>query len=161
MRDLRRLLILGTGLLALACSGGSSSPTEPSSSVPVVAGSWTGDWTVAGIVLHPTLQLTQNGGALAGTFSVLASTFNVTGTVNTSLVMNWAVVNGGCGTLTGDGLANGLLPSQITGSINLDTTGCTNPGRFQGPVVWKKAIAVAGRQAPRTGSLEELRRMLP
>lgn len=135
------------GCLSACGGGGGGGPTAPAS-VPQLAGSWMGAWTVGdppfAIVLHPGLQLTQNGSSLQGGFTISGGTFPVTGTVGADLRMTWAASGGGCGTLTGNGTANGLSATQIVGTINLDTTGCENPGQTTGPVVWTRISAAKG-----------------
>jgi hypothetical protein len=155
-----RLFVLLAGALLLGCGGGGggNGPTEPSG-IPQVAGAWNGSWDIGGVGFDTTLQLTQNGGALTGTFALVGVPLNITGTIDSSRHLAWQAVGGGCGSLTGVGTANGLSPTRIDGSIDLNTLGCTNPSRTQGPVVWQRAssgAAVTGK----LGTVEDLRRAL-
>jgi hypothetical protein len=112
-----------------------------------------------GISLDATMKLTQNGSSVAGTFALVGVPFNITGTIDSSRHLTWQAMGGGCGSLTGDGTANGLSPTRIDGSIDLNTIGCTNPSRTQGPVVWQRASTAKAATGKR-GTIEDLRRAL-
>jgi hypothetical protein len=159
-----RLLLLMLGALVLGCcSGGDSGsgPTEPSGIAQVV-GTWDGTWTVSGVPVTTKMVLTQNGTALAGTFSVLGTPFDVQGTADSSLRISWHVVNASCGTVTGDGTANGLNPTRILGTIDLNTLGCPDNQHATGPVTWTREIAATAAPAPagKRLTLEELGRAI-
>lgn len=155
-----RFLFLVLGVSLLGCGGGGdggSGPTEPSGTAQV-AGTWNGSWTVAGVGLTTKLVLTQNGSAIAGTFSLLGAPFPIQGTADSSLHISWHEVGGGCGSLTGDGTANGLNPTRIDGTIDINTLGCPDNQHVTGPVTWTKATAAAASATGKRLTLEELAR---
>jgi hypothetical protein len=135
-----RLAVLLSGLLVLSCGGGGHGPTEPAA-LPQVAGLWVGGWSPTGspFGLGTTMTLTQNGSAIAGTFSVnlFGGSSAVSGTVDGNLKVHWKGPGGGCGSLTFEGTANGLNPTQIEGTVDLDSTGCGG-GDMKGPAIWTK-----------------------
>jgi hypothetical protein len=148
--EMRRLLVqLFVAALFVACGGGGGghSPTEPQ--VIQVSGTWRGLWLTSGISVASVLSLSQNGSDLTGTISILNSTFNVKGTAGTSS-LTWAAVGGGCGSLVGSGSAASQSPTQLAGSITLDTRGCSNPDFFDGPNQWIKGNASTAN-GPGTG----------
>lgn len=153
---MRKLLMVFCVLIVLAACGGGGghSPTEPQ--VIQVSGTWRGLWLTSGISVTSILSLSQNGSDLTGTISLLNSTFNVKGTAGTS-VMTWAAVGGGCGSLTGSGSASSQAPTQLAGSITLDTRGCANPDFFDGPIQWIKGSSsissAPGKGQSRIGDL--------
>ncbi len=157
-----RFLFLVLGVALLGCGGGGSggsSPTETSGTAQV-AGTWNGSWSVAGVGITTQMVLTQNGSNIAGTFSLLGAPFPIQGTADNSLKISWHEVGGGCGTLTGDGTANGLNPTWIDGTIDINTLGCTNGQHVNGPVTWTKAAAAAASPAGKRLTLEELARAI-
>jgi hypothetical protein len=158
---MRKLFAASCVLIALAaCSGGSGghSPTEPQ--VIQVAGAWRGLWLTSGISVTSILSLSQNGSDLTGTISILNSTFNVRGTAGTS-GLTWTAIGGGCGSLVGSGNAASQTPTQLAGSITLDTRGCSNPDFFDGPIQWIKGNAsAAGAPGKGQGRIADLARAL-
>jgi len=143
-----RLAVLLSGLLVLSCGGGGHGPTEPAA-VPQVAGLWLGGWGPEGspVGLGTTMTLTQNGSAISGSFSVniFGASSAISGTVDGNLKVHWKGTGSGCGSLTGEGTANSLNPTQIEGTIDLNSTGCGG-SRMKGPVIWtKRSSAVAKR----------------
>jgi hypothetical protein len=106
------------------------------------------------------MVLTQNGSAIAGTFSLLGTPFNIQGTADSSLRISWHAVGVSCGSLSGDGTANGLNPTRISGTIDLNTLGCPDNQHVTGPVAWTKATAAASTPAGRRLTLEELGRAI-
>jgi len=144
----RRLAVLLSGLLVLSCGGGGHGPTEPAA-VPQVAGLWVGGWAPEGspVGLGTTMTLTQNGSAISGSFSVnlVGASSSISGTVDGNLKVHWKGTGSGCGSLTGEGTANGLSPTQIEGTIDLNSTGCGGSD-MKGPVIWtKRSSAVVAR----------------
>jgi len=135
-----RLAILLSGLLVLSCGGGGHGPTEPKD-LPQVAGLWVGGWAPQGspVGLGATMTLTQNGNAISGTFSVnlFSASYPISGTVDGDLKVRWKGTGSGCGSLTGEGTANGLSPTKIEGTIDLDSTGCGGSD-MKGPAFWTK-----------------------
>ena len=135
-----RLVVLLSGLLVLSCGGGGHGPTEPAA-LPQVAGLWLGGWAPTGspVGFGTTMTLTQNGGAIAGTFSVnlLGASYPISGTVDGNLKVHWKGPSGGCGSLTFEGTANGLNPTQIEGTVDINSTGCGG-GDMKGPAIWTK-----------------------
>jgi hypothetical protein len=157
-----RFLFLVLGIALLGCGGGGDSgsgPTEPSGTAQV-AGTWNGSWTVAGVGLTTQMVLTQNGSAIAGTFSLLGAPFPIQGTVDNSLKISWHAVGASCGSLTGDGTASSPNPTRIDGTIDLNTLGCTNGQHVNGPVTWTKATAAAASPTGKRLTLEELGRAI-
>jgi hypothetical protein len=136
-----RWSLLASVLFVVACGGGGGGgggPTAPAA-VPQVAGLWVGQWATSGLVLQPTLNLTQSGSTLGGTFTLFSSTFAINGSVTPSLQLSWSAVGGGCGSLGGTGAVDALSATRISGNIDLNTTGCANPDRFVGSVIWRRA----------------------
>lgn len=153
-----RFFFLVLGVVLLGCGGGGSggsSPTEPTGTAQV-AGTWNGSWSVAGVGLTTQMVLTQNGSAISGTFSLLGESFPIQGTVDNSLKISWHAVGASCGSLTGDGTASSPNPTQIVGTIDLNTVGCTNGQHVNGPVTWTKGSAAAASPAGKRLTLEEL-----
>jgi hypothetical protein len=158
-----RLLFLVLGVSLLGCGGGGDSgggPTEPSG-IAQVAGTWNGSWTVAGVGLTTQMVLTQtSNNTLSGTFTLLGAPFPIQGTADSNLKISWHAVDASCGSLTGDGTANGLNPTRITGTIDLNTLGCPDNQHVTGPVTWTKATSAAASSTGKRLTLEELRRAI-
>jgi hypothetical protein len=150
-------------LLSVACGGGGggSGPTAPPP-VPQIAGGWAGAWSTGPLVVNPVMQVSQSGTAVTGTLAIFGFAFDIQGTVSSNLTLVWHATNGGCGSLSGDGSMSSLAPSQIVGSINLNTIGCPNPGSDTGPVVWSRtsASSTVATKASKRGTIEELMKAL-
>ncbi len=129
-------------LACMACRDDDDGITIPLG-LPNVAGNWVGEWTVEGTVVRPTLSLRQDGSRLSGTLTPLDSPFPISGSVNSSLQVQWRVDALGCGSLSGDGVADSLSPAQITGTIDFNLLGCSTNRRFIGPVVWRRSSSLA------------------
>ena len=125
-----------------------------------MAGTWNGASSGAGGGLTTQMVLTQNGNNISGTFSLLGAPFPIQGTADTSLKISWHAVGASCGSLTGDGTANGLNPTRIDGTIDLNTLGCTDNQHVNGPVTWTKATAAAASPTGKRLTLEELGRAI-
>lgn len=156
---MRKALFVLSLVFFAACGGGGgggAGPTAPAP-VPQIAGNWLGDWSTGVILVNPVMQLSQSGNLLTGSFTLLGNTFDIEGSVDSSLTMVWRAKNGGCGSLTGDGSMSTLTPSQIGGTIDLNTLGCINPDRFTGPVVWRRTSAGSmASKLGRHGKLDDL-----
>lgn len=145
MRKLRFLALFAVVLVA--CGGGGHSPTEQPA-VAQLTGTWRGLWFTSGVSFPSILTLSQSGGNLTGTIALLDSTFNIKGTA-TSSGMTWSAVGGGCGSLVGTGTVASLGPTEMPGTITLDTRGCTSSGFFDGQILWEKGSSAAA--APKAG----------
>jgi len=115
---------------------------------------------VAGVGITTQMVLTQSGSAFSGTFTLLGAPFPIQGTADSSLNISWHAVGASCGSLTGDGTASSPNPTQINGTIDLNTIGCTNGQHVNGPVTWTKAAAAAASPAGKRLTLEELARAI-
>lgn len=146
--------MLCVAVLSVSCGGGGGghSPTEQQQIVQV-AGTWRGIWFTSGLSEPSILTLTQSGSNLNGTVSILSSVFDVKGTATPSSIA-WSVVGGGCGSLIGTGAASSLAPSELAGTMTLDTRGCSSPGLFTGSIQWLKGRSLAAGKA--SGTLEGL-----
>ncbi len=151
---MRKWLVFGiiVAMTSLACGPGHD-PTSPSS-LPQVAGKWVGDWSANGSVVHPELNLSQNGRRLSGTFSLGGLTAPISGSVDVNLQMSWTLGDGGCSSLTGDGIAENLAPAQINGTIDL--VDCVGHNHFNGPVTWRRSSKQATTPSAPSGSLADL-----
>jgi hypothetical protein len=149
------VFVVLAALTSLACNGHhhhGGDPTSPSS-LPQVAGKWVGDWSPNGSVVHPELDLSQKDAQLTGTFSLGGLSTPITGSVDANLRMNWTFGSTSCSSLTGDGTADGLAPTQINGTINLvDCDG----HHFNGPVLWQRSSKQATTPSTPSGSLADL-----
>ena len=146
-------------VLAGACGGGGGhSPTEQPQ-IEQVAGTWRGLWLTSGLSVPAIMTLSQSGSSLSGTVSVLESTFNITGAAGGTGI-TWSVPNSGCGSLTGTGTGANLAPSELDGSMTLDTRGCTNGAFFTGTIQWFRGSALKAGAAGRRSTLGDLTRAL-
>jgi hypothetical protein len=140
-----RLAVLLSGLLVLSCGRGGHGPTEPAA-VPQVEGIWAGGWAPEGspVGLGATMILTQNGSAISGSFSVgvFGASSSIGGTVDGNLKVHWKGTGSGCSSLTGEGTANGLNPTEIEGTVDFNSTGCGGSD-LKGPVIWTKRSSAA------------------
>jgi len=154
---MHKWLVLCVAVLSVSCGGGGGhSPTEQQQ-VMQVAGTWRGIWFTSVLSEPSILTLTQSGSNLNGTVSILNSVFDVKGTATSSNIA-WSVVGGGCGSLTGTGAASSLAPSELTGTMTLDTRGCSSSGLFTGTIQWIKGRSLATGKA--SGTLESLVKVL-
>ncbi len=92
-------------ILVLACVSCGSSPTAPTPApappAPInIAGNWQGTWTYTPIsgggrtVTAMTLQLTQSGGSVNGTFQIQGATGSVTGSTDPSVFSGTFTIQG-------------------------------------------------------------------
>jgi len=129
---IRRLFLLLTlaVLLALAACSGSSSPTDPGTPLPNVAGSWTGSWGVANFGVRSTMNLSQDAkGNVTGTVGILGANQAIVGTV-TATRFSWHLAATGCQTFVGDldlTMAAGSV-TAMAGTATQDNRGCLAGG---------------------------------
>jgi hypothetical protein len=126
--------------------------------IPNIAGIWTGTWQV-GFPATVTLSLSQgDGGRITGNFTTLGSTIPIEGTVTSGLAFSWRNVfqPAGCGSLQSDMVLPNLNPQTISGTLTLNSTSCSPPGFFSGPLTLTRAFANTQSSTAGDGSLADL-----
>jgi hypothetical protein len=156
-------------LVVLACGGGGGGgPTAPPAPVyPAAGGAWSGTWlATASLPLTSRLDLLQGAsGQITGTFSTLNNTLDIAGTVSPDLSFAWHAIGnaGGCTQLNGTGHFNSTAPTQMSGTIDLDGSGCVPAtSRFFGPVTMTKigAAASGARKTTPAGLIDDVLRLM-
>jgi hypothetical protein len=99
------------------------------------------------------MSLTQTGSNLSGSVTIFTNTFPITGTATTA-GMSWSIPSGTCGSLKGTGSATSPSPTQLAGSITLDTRGCASGSFFDGPILWVRGASAVTQKG--SGSLQDL-----
>ena len=138
--DMRRAWLLVAALTLVAgCS--EKSPEAPSSSIPNVTGTWTGDLTIEGVTGRMTWTLTQSGTSVSGPVLVSLPSGTVllngtlTGTLTgTSLPYTINITAGGVptrpsctGQLTGTMTLTVASSSTLQGPMAITSNTCTPP----------------------------------
>ena len=116
-------------LISLAACNEGNSPAEPVS-LPSVAGSWTGFWSVANAGVRTTMDLTQGiNGSVTGTIAVLGAAQQINGTV-TPTRFTWHLASPGCQTFEGalDLTVTAGTVTRMSGTATQDSRPCLANG---------------------------------
>jgi hypothetical protein len=140
-------LPLGITILLLwlvACGGGGNrSPTDPGASLPSVAGSWTGSWSVGNVGLRSGMTLAQDANAkVTGTLTILGDGRRIEGTV-TATRFSWHLANSSaCPGFVGDfdlTIAGGTV-TRMSGMATQDSRACFPDGTVvSGPMLLSRS----------------------
>jgi hypothetical protein len=149
----------------VGCNSGSS-PTAPAAQTINIAGPWDGIWTVEGVPFFLTMLLNQsaNSTAVDGSMTLVDITFPIRGTTTfataTTGTFEWEGVDGGCGSF--EGAFDIVDLTTLSGSAELSTIGCEDPGLLAGPMEFTKvgaAAPVIESIGPRSGFEDLVREM--